>query len=46
MESTNILVLNAAKICLVPGVIIPSKFKVLDFEKYKGVGDPRTHIRA
>lgn len=32
--------------CLVLGVVIPAKFKVPDFEKYKGESDPRTHIRA
>ncbi|XP_050897085.1 uncharacterized protein LOC127103890 [Lathyrus oleraceus] len=46
MESTNTLGLDAAEMCLVPGVVIPSKFKVPDFEKYKGASDPRTHIQA
>lgn len=46
MESINILVLDAAEICLVPGVVILAKFKVPDFEKYKGASDLRTHIRA
>ncbi|XP_050916256.1 uncharacterized protein LOC127131373 [Lathyrus oleraceus] len=46
MGSTDILGLDAAEMCLVPGVIIPAKFKVPDFEKYKGNSDPRTHIRA
>ncbi|XP_050877338.1 uncharacterized protein LOC127081095 [Lathyrus oleraceus] len=46
MGSTDILGLNAAEMCLVPGVIILAKFKVPDFEKYKGNSDPRTHIRA
>lgn len=32
--------------CLVPGVVIPHKFKVLDFDKYKGVSYPRTYLRA
>jgi len=27
---------NAHDLCLVPNVVIPPKFKVLDFEKYKG----------
>lgn len=46
MESINVLGLDVAEICLVPGVIIPAKFKVPKFEKYKGAIDPRTHIRA
>lgn len=46
IESTDALGLDAAEMCLVPGVVIPTKFKVPDFEKYKGACDPRTHIRA
>ncbi|XP_050908581.1 uncharacterized protein LOC127122258 [Lathyrus oleraceus] len=46
MESTDALGLDTAEMCLVPGVVIPSKFKVPDFEKYKGNSDPMTHIRA
>lgn len=32
--------------CLVSGLIIPQKFKVPDFDKYKGVSFPRTNLRA
>lgn len=46
MEGFNVIGLDAAEICLFHGVIIPAKFKVPDFEKYKGASDPRTHIRA
>lgn len=46
MESTYTLGLDATKMFLVPGVLILAKFKVLDFEKYKGNSDPRTHIKA
>lgn len=46
MESTDNLGLDAAEICLVPGVVIPAKFKLPDFEKYKGPRDLTTHIRA
>ncbi|XP_058783919.1 uncharacterized protein LOC131658668 [Vicia villosa] len=31
---------------LVPGVRVPPKFKVPDFEKYKGNTCPKTHVRA
>ncbi|XP_050889757.1 uncharacterized protein LOC127095055 [Lathyrus oleraceus] len=46
MGNTDVLGLDTEKMCLVPGVIILAKFKVLDFEKYKGNSDPRMHIRA
>lgn len=46
MESTDALGLDVAEICLVPGVVIPAKFKFPDFEMYKGDNDPRTHIRS
>jgi len=35
---------NAYDLCLVPNVVIPPKFKVLDFEKYKGNTCPETHL--
>ncbi|XP_058733066.1 uncharacterized protein LOC131604652 [Vicia villosa] len=31
---------------LVPGVRVPPKFKVLDFNKYKGNTCPKTHVQA
>jgi len=31
-------------LCLVPGVVIPPKFKVSDFEKYKGTTCPKSHL--
>lgn len=46
MENTDPLGLDAVEMCLVPSVVIPAKFKVPDFEKYKGANDRRTHIRA
>ena len=46
VQSTNCLGLDAAEMCFVPGVIIPTKFKVPDFEKYKGASDPGTYVRA
>lgn len=46
MGSTNTLGFDAAEMCLVPGVVIPAKFKVPDFEKYKGASEPRNDIRA
>ncbi|KAI5420485.1 hypothetical protein KIW84_044328 [Lathyrus oleraceus] len=35
---------SAAELCLVPGVKIPVKFKVPDFEKYKGNTFPLSHL--
>ncbi|KAK2357197.1 hypothetical protein QL285_094492 [Trifolium repens] len=35
---------NAHELCLVPNVVIPHKFKVPDFEKYKGSTCPRVHL--
>lgn len=46
MEGSNAFGLDTADMCLVLGVKIPAKFKVPDFEKYKGVSCPRTHIRS
>jgi len=35
---------NAAGSCLVPDVVIPLKFKVPDFEKYRGASCPKNHL--
>ena len=35
---------NAVDLCLVPNVKIPHKFKVPDFEKYKGNSCPQSHL--
>jgi len=35
---------NAVDLCLVPDVIIPPKFKVPEFEKYKGTSCPKRHL--
>ena len=32
-------------LCLVPNIIIPPKFKVPDFDKYKGTTCPKSHLR-
>lgn len=46
MEGSNVIGLDATEMCLVPSVRIPAKFKVLNFEKYEGASNPRTHIRS
>ena len=35
---------NISDLGLVPNVQVPAKFKVLDFEKYKGDSCPRSHL--
>lgn len=46
IEGSSAIGLDTADMCLVPGVKIHAKFKVPDFEKYKGVSYSRTHIRS
>jgi len=33
-------------LCLVPDVVIPPKFKVSDFDKYKGTTYPKNHLKV
>lgn len=35
---------RATSLCLIPDVIIPAKFKMPEFEKYSGSGDPMNHL--
>ncbi|WJX45728.1 hypothetical protein P8452_32589 [Trifolium repens] len=35
---------DAQELCLVPDVVVPHKFKVPDFEKYKGSTCPKAHL--
>ena len=46
IEGRNSLGLDAASLCLVPGIKIPPKFKVPNFEKYQGTTCPMIHIKA
>ncbi|XP_050915688.1 uncharacterized protein LOC127130766 [Lathyrus oleraceus] len=46
IEGSSVFGLDTADMCLVPRVKIPAKFKVPDFEKYKGISFPKTHVRA
>ena len=36
---------NMVELYLVPDVVIPLKFKVLDFDKYKGTTCPKNHLK-
>ncbi|CAL5182995.1 unnamed protein product [Lathyrus oleraceus] len=44
IERQDIVELNALGMCLVPDLVIPPKFKVPEFEKYKGDGCPKHHL--
>ena len=36
---------NLGELFLVPNIITPPKFKVLDFDKYKGTTCPKNHLK-
>ena len=36
---------DMAELCLAPDMVIPPKFKVLDFDKYKGTTCPKNHLK-
>ncbi|XP_050875217.1 uncharacterized protein LOC127078839 [Lathyrus oleraceus] len=44
IEGHDAFGLNASDMCLVPGLIMPPKFKAPDFEKYKGDSCPKQHL--
>ena len=37
---------RAAEMCLVPNVVVPKKFRVLEFIKYTGTQCPITHLKS
>ena len=41
----NYAFVDMAELCLVPNVVIPPKFKVPDFDKYKGTTCPKNHLK-
>ena len=45
VEGFDAFEVDALEMGLVPDVVIPAKFKVPDFSKYKGLTFPRNHIR-
>ncbi|XP_057965561.1 uncharacterized protein LOC131156132 [Malania oleifera] len=46
IEGTNMFgSVDAFDLCLVPNVVLPPEFKVLDFEKFNGSRCPLTHLR-
>ncbi|XP_050875901.1 uncharacterized protein LOC127079559 [Lathyrus oleraceus] len=44
IEGHDAFGLNASDMCLVPGLIMPPKFKTPNFEKYKGDSCPKNHL--
>jgi len=36
---------DMAELCLVPDIVMPPKFKVPDFDKYKGTTCPKNHLK-
>ncbi|XP_050919375.1 uncharacterized protein LOC127136908 [Lathyrus oleraceus] len=44
IEGQDTLELNALDMCLVPGLVMPAKFKAPEFEKYRGDGCPKHHL--
>ncbi|XP_058763524.1 uncharacterized protein LOC131636970 [Vicia villosa] len=46
IEGRDSVNLDADGLCLVPGVKIPVKFRVPNFEKYKGTTCPLIHVKA
>ena len=44
-ESDKFGALNVQLLSLVSNLVIPSKFKVLEFEKFNGTTDPSAHVR-
>ena len=44
MEERDTFGLDASSMCLVPGLVLPPKFKAPKFEKYKGDSCPKQHL--
>src|SRR3954464_7814626 len=45
MEGYDVFNVDTYEMSLVPDLTIPHKFKIPDFEKYKGLSCPRNHLR-
>ncbi|XP_050908919.1 uncharacterized protein LOC127122662 [Lathyrus oleraceus] len=44
IEGFSAFGMDARDLCLVPNVVLPQKFKILDFPKYRGLSCPRSHV--
>lgn len=45
VQSFNVFSVDALDMCLIPNMVIPPKFKVPEFEQYKGLNFPGNHLR-
>ncbi|CAJ2644571.1 unnamed protein product [Trifolium pratense] len=45
VEGFSAFGIDTLDMCLVPDVIVPPKFKTPEFEKYKGAGCPKIHLK-
>lgn len=45
MEGRNSASMNALEMCLVLDMVIPPRFKVSNFQKYKGLSYPNIHVK-
>ena len=43
--SSDLAFANLEELCLIPDIVIPPKFKVSDFDKYKGITCPKNHLK-
>jgi len=41
----NYAFIDMTELCLVPDMVIPPKFKMPDFDKYKGTTCPKNHLK-
>lgn len=44
IKGNDVFCATAMDMCLVPDLVLPTKFKTLDFEKYKGHTCPKSHM--
>ena len=44
--SNNWSSLDLKELCLAPNVTLPKKFKMSDFNKYNGIGNPIYHLKS
>ena len=44
-EGGDYAFVDIEELCLVPNMVIPPKFKVPDFDKYKGTNCPKNHLK-
>jgi len=45
-EGGDYAFVDTVELCLVPNIVIPPRFKVPDFDKYKGTTCPKNHLKV